>query len=258
MLGMCQALRTGASGFVSGSTPGCSFAFASHHLSAAKICHAGEGTAEEPVAELAPADDAAPASLLARTRLNRGRALALAGDHESAAAAYERLEAAGQLHGQPAAWLCYAHALAGSGAPLRAEGAAQRAIEDASQAEVGPFAPFELRHALQVTPRACCSAAPAVEARTKDHGGPKAKAGLTRPALQGSVIDCVCGTCMLVCWRGTCSQSSASIVQVLLGALHVLCQVRVQQGDAAGVLQLLHHIQDLKPGEVSRHPILLS
>ena len=48
---------------------------------------------------------------------------------------------------------------------------------------------------------------------------------------------------------GTCAG-----VQVLLGALRALLQLRVQRGDADGVLQLLHHLEALKPGEAPPSP----
>lgn len=125
---------------VQGATAQSSLLFCRHTLTAGGYhCPAGKGAGEDPVTVLAPADGAAPADPLARVRLNRARALALAGDHAAAAAAYGRLEAAGQLQGQPAAWLCYAHALAGSGAAAQAEAVALRALEDDPPAKVECF-----------------------------------------------------------------------------------------------------------------------
>ncbi len=53
------------------------------------------------------------------------------------------------------------------------------------------------------------------------------------------------GTGLLAFWM---LRSPGAAAQVLAGALHALCQLRVQRDDADGVLQLLHHIQAFGPG----------
>jgi hypothetical protein len=104
----------------------------------ARVCSAGAlKSDEEPLAISAAAKDVGePRELLPRAQLNRARALACAGEHAAAAALLGRLEAAGQLRGQPVAQLCYAAALVGAGEPSQAEAAVLQTLQEDPPAEV--------------------------------------------------------------------------------------------------------------------------